>query len=283
MSLRMFRPPSPARCGGGGRGPFVEGEGNTVEGLDGKGRRDVRCLGQAFRVHAGPTPPWRPWKPCRCSGPALLAPSCTGTSPAVWSALAAAMVRPLYRTDPWPMRGRARWDRGQRSPLAPTDPWQGTTGWMPRFSNATNWFRTARLMPECPRTRLLIRSSIMALVMSSGKGAPTPQAWLFSRFSCSSRRSFSGDVHRGEVAEAGGDAVDHVVGILPALNRRRRGLHPPDGLLVQFHGIPVPRDVDDTSSRVRDMPSRRTFLFPDFTHTDLLPFLVNPSTAETPA
>ncbi|OPZ59714.1 MAG: hypothetical protein BWY88_00674 [Synergistetes bacterium ADurb.Bin520] len=38
------------------------------------------------------------------------------------------MRRPRKITSPSPKRVMAMWDRGQRSPLAPTEPWHGITG-----------------------------------------------------------------------------------------------------------------------------------------------------------
>ena len=55
---------------------------------------------------------------------------------------------------------------------------------------------------------VLTRITMAARTTSRGSGAPTPTAWLRTRFSCSSRTFSTRDVRRGELAEAGRHAVD---------------------------------------------------------------------------
>ena len=80
--------------------------------------------------------------------------------------------------------------RGARSPLAPTEPFSGTTGTMPPFSKFRRCWAVASRMPEWPRAKSLTLSAIAARTISASSGAPTPAAWLIRMFSCRRRVSF---------------------------------------------------------------------------------------------
>ena len=75
-----------------------------------------------------------------------LGPSTRGASPARPSAAWAGMVSPANRASPTPSIAAAMWASGARSPEAPTEPWLGTTGMMPRSSMASSrrWSAAAR-------------------------------------------------------------------------------------------------------------------------------------------
>ena len=55
---------------------------------------------------------------CRAMG---FQPNCCNTS-------AAFIFSPLYRTSPIPIKGNDKWLSGDKSPLAPKEPWVYTTG-----------------------------------------------------------------------------------------------------------------------------------------------------------
>ncbi len=78
------------------------------------------------------------------------------------------------------------WARGTKSPLAPTDPWLGTTGITFWFTNSTRSRITSGRMPEWPFMRALALRIIMAFTTSPEKGSPTPQLWLRIRLRWSS-------------------------------------------------------------------------------------------------
>jgi hypothetical protein len=83
--------------------------------------------------------------------------------------------------EPSPISTCAMWASGARSPLAPTEPRDGTSGTTPWFSSASSASTTARRTPDAPRDRLAAVSSIIARTASGGSGAPTPAAWLRTR------------------------------------------------------------------------------------------------------
>ena len=68
--------------------------------------------------------------------------------------------------------------------------------------------RRAGRQPLWPRASVFARSSSIARTISRGNGAPTPAAWLISRFCWSRPACAGGDERGGEVAEPGRHAVD---------------------------------------------------------------------------
>ena len=109
----------------------------------------------------------------------------TGASPARASASAPDRRPEAVCTSPSPMRTSARWASGARSPLAPTDPRLGTTGWTAALSIAMSRSSVSSRMPEWPRASTLARSAIIARTTGTGRRSPTPAAWLRSRLICS--------------------------------------------------------------------------------------------------
>ncbi len=88
---------------------------------------------------------------------------------------------------PSPIRARATWLSGARSPEAPTEPRLGTTGVRPALRTAISVSTTTGRTPEWPRARLAAVRSIMPRTASSGSGSPTPAEWERIRFRCTSR------------------------------------------------------------------------------------------------
>jgi len=79
---------------------------------------------------------------------------------------------------------------GARSPLAPTEPWDGTTGVTPASKSRSSPRSTGGETPLCPRASVLARRAIARRTSPSGNGGPTPAAWARRRFNWSaSRRS----------------------------------------------------------------------------------------------
>ena len=115
-----------------------------------------------------------------------LGPSSRGSRPARRNPSAAVAMRPSTRTCPHPSRGRARWASGARSPLAPTEPRLGTTGSTPAPRRAIRASTTRGRTPECPRARVLARSSSMPRTASSSSASPSPAQWLRISRLCSS-------------------------------------------------------------------------------------------------
>ena len=67
---------------------------------------------------------------------------------------------------------------GARSPEAPTEPWQGTTGVSPSASIVSSSRTVAGCTPDAPCDRLPSFKAIIRRTMGTGIGAPTPAAWL---------------------------------------------------------------------------------------------------------
>jgi hypothetical protein len=115
-----------------------------------------------------------------------LASSRSGRSPAASRAAAPGSRRPSTMASPRPIIGNAIWASGARSPLAPREPWAGTTGWTPRLSISMSSWRTSGRTPEWPRAREFSRATIIARTCSSESSGPTPTAWLCNRLCCRS-------------------------------------------------------------------------------------------------
>ena len=96
----------------------------------------------------------------------------------------------MKKASPRPISKSPTWAAGAKSPLAPTDPFSGTTGVAPWFKKVTRYRSVSMRTPPYPRDRSWIRKAIMARTTSSGRGFPTPAAWLMRMFSWSFCVSF---------------------------------------------------------------------------------------------
>jgi hypothetical protein len=114
-----------------------------------------------------------------------------GARPAAASASTAARRRPWNSASPIPTSTRAMYAEGIKSPLAPTEPYRGTTGVTPRFSSAASASTISGRTAEAPVTKVATRSSVAVRTTSPGSGCPVAQERCRTRLSC--RRSiFSG-------------------------------------------------------------------------------------------
>jgi hypothetical protein len=78
-----------------------------------------------------------------------------------------------------PIKGKNKWAKGARSPEAPTDPWEGTTG-IALFSICHRILSSVFSdIPEKPLARECTLRISMSLAVSRGMGSPTPTLWLF--------------------------------------------------------------------------------------------------------
>ena len=107
------------------------------------------------------------WVPLMRDSPSFAA-SVMGVSPAVARASAPLSSRPSTTASPSPTSGSARCARGARSPLAPTEPRDGTRGTIPASSTATSNAIVSTRAPEYPLASVFARSSIAARITSSG-------------------------------------------------------------------------------------------------------------------
>ena len=131
--------------------------------------------------------------------------------------------RRWYSASPSPTSTSARCASGARSPLAPTEPRDGTRGCTPALSSATSASSVSRRMPEKPFASTFARSAISARTTGAGSGSPTPAAWLRNRLSCSAASWSRGNRDVGERAEAGVDAVDRAAARRVRVHDRARG------------------------------------------------------------
>ncbi len=136
---------------------------------------------------------------------------------------------PRTRTRPR-RRGRARGGRGARGRRSrPTEPCEGTTGWTRRFSISTSSSSVSRRTPEKPLARTFARRSMSARVSASSSGVAHARGVRADEVELQLAQAVEGDVDVGEVAEAGGHAVDdraardRVVHDAPRGPDRRRG------------------------------------------------------------
>ena len=96
---------------------------------------------------------------------------------------------PLYRTFPSPINGKNKWDKGAKSPEAPTEPCDGTIGIILLSICQQILSITSILMPENPLHKEWTFIINISLEISKGTFSPTPTAWLFSKFSCNNLES----------------------------------------------------------------------------------------------
>ena len=144
----------------------------------------------ASRMARAATAVWA-WVPLMSEIPSF-GPSVAGARPAAASIAAAGPRSPARTSSPSPRMASARCARGARSPLAPTLPCSGTSGWSPAFSMPARSSGSTAREPEKPFASTLARSSIIARTSRSGISGPTPVAWLRTRFTCSSARRSAG-------------------------------------------------------------------------------------------
>ena len=102
-------------------------------------------------------------------------------------------------SSPSPMRARAQWASGARSPLAPTEPCSGTSGVRPAFSRARIVSASSGRAPERPMARVRARRSIIARTVSVSIAGPIPAAW--ERISARWRSSRRSGAMRTEASE----------------------------------------------------------------------------------
>src|SRR5438128_826292 len=106
-------------------------------------------------------------------------------------ALSPGRTCPPTSASPSPMSTRPRCARGARSPLAPSEPRDGITGWTPRFKKSRRRDTRIRRTPEYPIASVFARRRRAARTSSRRSGGPRPIAWLRNRLSCSARTSAS--------------------------------------------------------------------------------------------
>ena len=130
--------------------------------------------------------PRMPSVPLMSARPSL-ARSVTGSRPSAASASRVGPSRPSRsHTSPSPIRARAQWASGARSPLAPSEPCSRTTGVMPAPSRASCRSTSSGRAPERAIARLRARSSSMARTTSCSTRSPMPAAWDRTSATCSS-------------------------------------------------------------------------------------------------
>ncbi len=79
------------------------------------------------------------------------------------------------------------WASGARSPEAPTEPREGTTGTRSCSTRARSFRKVPGDTPDFPSASWWTLSWSISRVISFGTGSPTPTAWLRTRLRWSSR------------------------------------------------------------------------------------------------
>ena len=93
-------------------------------------------------------------------------------------------------------------------PLAPTEPCEGTTGWTPRFSRSTGAPGSRADPGEALGEHVRAQENQRARLLRAERGADA-RGVRADQVELQLAQSVEGDVHVGEVAEAGGHPVDH--------------------------------------------------------------------------
>ena len=174
------------------------------------------------------------WVPLISASPSL-APSTSGSSPARRSASAPGSSSPPTSASPSPTSGSARCASGARSPLAPSEPRDGTRGCTPAASSASSSSTVSRRTPEAPVASALARSSIAAAHdlgrerLADAAGVAAQQVELQPRDLVMRDRDVD------EPAEAGVHAVGRRARLDRLLDQRARRRDPLDRPVTEPH------------------------------------------------
>ena len=179
--------------------------------------------------------------PLRSASPSF-ASRTSGSRPSSRRASSAGMTWPPTSTSPRPMSGSARWASGARSPDAPTLPWAGTTGWIPRVRKARSRSTTSGRQPECPRASVFARSRSIARTTSRGRARPNADGVAGEEVLLQPAGVGRRDERRRQVAEAGRDPVHDLAGGNEALDDGAGLRHPRAGVDVEAARGPATRD-----------------------------------------
>ncbi len=129
--------------------------------------------------------------PLMSASPSFAA-SAMGARPAARSAAAPGSTAPPTSASPSPSITAAMCASGARSPLAPTDPWTGTTGTTPAASIPCRSSTSSQRTPDAPRPSDTSFSAIISRTTAPGVAAPTPAQCDRIRFRCSRAVSSGG-------------------------------------------------------------------------------------------
>ena len=181
--------------------------------------------------------------------------SVAGGRPARASAAAPGSPRRSCQASPSPISTSARCASGARSPLAPTDPRDGTTGCTRAVEQLDQ--QLERLEPDAGEA---LRQHVGAQRhrrahdrhrqrLADARGVAAQQVHL------QLRQRLGGNLHFGEVAEAGVDAVGRRVAIGELVDDGARGAHARARRSVSDTGAKSCA-IATSSSRVSELPSR---------------------------
>ena len=152
-----------------------------------------------------------------------LGPSTKGCRPG-GHGLAARHHLPSTVAWPSPISTQARCASGARSPEAPTEPLAGMTGSTLALASASSASTMAGGCPSGARQAHGLVASTRRTT-PSGSASPVPTPVRKHQVALQLGQALVGDLRAGQLAEAGVDAVDHLVFLNDALYRGQRGLH----------------------------------------------------------
>ena len=156
-------------------------------------------------------------------------------------------TRRRTRARPSPTSGSARCASGARSPLAPSDPRDGTTGCTPAFTIASSSSTVSRRTPDAPVASAFARSSIARARPRSGTARP-PRRRGFAAGSAAAGPRPPARWPRRRTAEPGVHPVGRRARLHRPLDQRPRGLD-----LVDRDG--AQHDLPGPAPRARRRPS----------------------------
>ncbi len=159
------------------------------------------------------------------------------------------MLRPPTSTWPRPVSGRARWASGARSPEAPTEPCEGTMGWIPRRRRSQN------SVDDDGAATGVAQGQSVGPQQHHGPNDVSREWFADSdrvrdeQVLLESSRVGGIDEGGGQVAETGGDAVDDFAGRHEPLDDLARLRHASPRLIAETHAAPAARDGLDVGYR----------------------------------
>ena len=227
-----------ATCPGCGRSAWISGENGVRDprtaSTDCDAARSAILASRSALVSTSAPIAVMNWVPLISASPSL-APSTRGSSPARRRASAPGSSSPPISASPSPTSGSARCASGARSPLAPSEPREGTRGCTPSASSASSSSTVSRRTPErTGRQRIGPQQDRRAHDLGRERLADTA-GMAAQQVELQPRDLIMRDRHVDEPAEAGVHTVGRRARLDGLLDQRARRRDPPDRPITEPH------------------------------------------------
>lgn len=201
-------------------GPFVEGEGNAVEGLDGDACRDVRRFGERFGVEEGQDRHGTHGGRAVVEGESFLRAKLHGREPGSGEGFRRghSPTAEAHLAEAEERQGQV----GEGAEVAART--EGPLAWDERVDSKIE--KGHELVQHCEADAGEAPDEAVDPKEHHGpdhvlgEGLAHTAGMALQKIFLKKPPVLPGDLHRGEIAEPRGDSVDHVIGTLPGLHGR---------------------------------------------------------------